>query len=259
VWIIENNKIGEVVKNNKGTKMEIIKYRNKSDIDVKFLDKFHYIRKHTTYVNFKRGQIKNPYDKSVFDLGFVGDGKYMTFANKRPTKQYISWFSMMRRCYSNLNYYSLYGGICTVCDEWLDYQVFAKWYDENYIETEERLHLDKDILYPGNKIYSPNNCLLVPQRINELFTYKSKTDGLPIGIKRTDSGKFSSTYGGKYLGSFNTLDKAFEIYKLHKEVNIKDVAEKYKDVISEKLYSALMNYEVLIENDANYNRESEVR
>lgn len=52
----------------------------------------------------------------------------------------------------------------------------------NRYECKGRLHVDKDILHPGNKVYSPENCILLPQRINELFFVSSRgTSNLPQG------------------------------------------------------------------------------
>ena len=62
------------------------------------------------------------------------------------------------------------------------FQNFAKWFDDNKYEVDGRLHIDKDILYPNCKIYSPETCLLIPQRINMLFLNKPNKRGLPNGI-----------------------------------------------------------------------------
>ena len=76
-----NNREGEIKPNNKGTLMKIIKYRNYNDIDVEFLDDHHFIKEHEIYVNFKNGNIKNPYDKTMGGVGYIGVGKYMAFDN----------------------------------------------------------------------------------------------------------------------------------------------------------------------------------
>ena len=76
--------------------------------------------------------------------------------------------------------------------------------------------------------------------------------GLPVGIKKTSSGKYSASYNGKNLGTFKTLDMAFEEYATTKERVIKEVANEYINIIPEEVYLALMNYRVLIENDKNY-------
>lgn len=47
---------------------------------------------------------------------------------------------------------------------------------------EKYWHLDKDILVAGNKIYSPETCLFVPNRINSLLIRGVKTGPLPLGV-----------------------------------------------------------------------------
>ena len=51
----------------------------------------------------------------------------------------------------------------------------------------------------------------------------------------------------EFLGYYETQEKAFEIYKYYKERNIKQVADYYKGRIPDKLYDALYNYEVEID------------
>ena len=118
-----------------------------------------------------------------------------------------------------------------VCDEWLNFQTFAKWHDENYYEVNERLHLDKDILIPGNTLYAPDRCLLIPQRINELFTCKVNGNGLPVGIYKTSAGRYNSSYNGKNIGTFDgyyiTNGKAMKI-KCTKSA--RDAQTIYKDL-----------------------------
>ena len=38
--------------------MKIVQYRSNDDIDIEFLDEFHYIKRHNTYSNFKAGGVK---------------------------------------------------------------------------------------------------------------------------------------------------------------------------------------------------------
>lgn len=101
-------------------------------------------------------------------------------------------------------------------------------------------------------MYSPENCLLVPQRINELFTCKSKDNGLPVGISLSTSGKYIASYNGKHLGTYSELGDAYKMYAKSKEVAIKKVANEYRGIIPGSTYDILMNYKVLIENDKNY-------
>lgn len=247
------NRIGEIKPNNQGTLMKIIEDNN-STIVVEFQDKYKHKVK-TTYTNFRSGEIKNPYDKTHCNVGYVGVGVYKTtLENGKHPQSYIIWNAVIERCYkvSLKDKYPAYFGICTVCKEWLNYQNFAKWYDNNFYQVgTERMHLDKDILSPGNKIYSPNTCLLVPQRINMLLFNKPNKRGLPNGISKTKYG-YSVTYNSLRLGNFKTLDDAFLHYAKAKEEKIQEVAEEYRKYIPYKLYIALKEYRVLLENDKNY-------
>lgn len=226
--------------------MKIISYRNKSDIDIEFQDENKYVSKHNLYVNFERGQVKNPYDRSICGHGYIGVGQYKAGSNVRA---YVIWRSMFMRCYAETSkhLFPAYYGVCSVCREWCNYQVFAKWYYDNYYEVDGRLHIDKDILCPGNKIYSPDKCLLVPQRINMLFVKHRKNHfNLPEGILLTKSGKYKTTYQGVSYGTFSTIEEAICKYLETKENAIQTIAESYKSIIPQKVYDALKNYEVTV-------------
>ena len=118
------------------------------------------------------------------------------------------------------------------------------------------MEIDKDILCKGNKIYSPQTCIIVPQRINKLFTKSNKLRGdLPIGVYYNKQNKkyrsqISKIENGKkqrvYLGLYNTPQEAFESYKKAKENYIKQVADEYKLYIPKELYDAMYDYRVEI-------------
>ena len=180
------NKIGLIRENTNGTLMKIIAYRNSTDIDVEFLDTHHYVKTNTTLSNFNTGAVKNPYDISIYGVGYIGSGNYKVGTYKHYVPEYTCWKGIIERCYceKKQDKYKTYYMISDICEEWKNYQIFAEWYYQNKYDVNERLHIDKDILYPGNKIYSPCHCLLVPQRINMLFTNKKNKRGLPNGIKK---------------------------------------------------------------------------
>ena len=241
--------LGETKENNKGSLMKIIKIVNSSCIDIEFQDSHHYVRQ-TTYNNFKTGGISNPYFPTVCNIGYHGVGK---FATNNNCVEYVTWKDMLERCYSekDKNDHMSYFGISEVCDEWHNFQNFAKWHDENYYEVNERLHLDKDILIPGNTLYTPDRCLLIPQRINELFTCKVNGNGLPVGITKTAKGKYNARYNEEKLGTFDTLEEAFEKYAQKKEETIKRIADEYINIIPKKAYDAIYRYKVEMKNDKN--------
>ena len=254
------SRLGELNISNEGYDMKIIEYNAYNDIWIEFQDRYK-TKIHTTYYIFKNGSIKNPYHKTSYGVGYLGVGKYKCKKNGKITKCYKTWSHMLERCYDpyRLNEFPTYID-CYVCEEWHNFQNFAKWYEENYYEVkEERMNLDKDILIKGNKIYSPETCIFVPQRINILFTKSDKTRGeYPIGIHKYSNNKIRvlcSIYDGEkgkkvkiHLGCFslNEILQAFTCYKNFKENYIKQVADEYKDLIPIKLYNALYNYQVEI-------------
>jgi len=78
-------------------------------------------------------KLKNPYNRSVFSVGYLCDGENRTKANGKLTEKYTKWYSMIRRCYSE-NYQKDKPSYieCTAIEEWHNFQNFCKWYDKNY-------------------------------------------------------------------------------------------------------------------------------
>lgn len=246
---------GEIGKNRFGTKMEIIEYQNYKNIVVEFKD-LHKHKVRTAYNNFERGHVRNPYDKSVCSVGYLGVGIYSAGIGNKIMDEYSVWVSMMKRCYSKKfqKRFPAYKG-CTVVSEWHNFQNFGEWYTENYYEIDgEGTELDKDILIKGNKIYGPETCIFVPQKINNLFPQKSlRRSEYYMGITfHKINEKFVANCGGEknkkqqYLGSFDTQEEAFCAYKKYKENLIRKIANEYKTVIPTKLFESMMNYRVEI-------------
>lgn len=244
------SRVGETNKNRLGSVMVVDQYNGSQDVIVRFVDHGNTVK--CTWQQFIKGSVKNVYDKSKFGIGFIGEGKHSIRENDRYTDKYLTWSGMLMRCFSKrfLEDHPTYKD-CTVCEEWHCYQNFADWYDENYYEVEgHRMHLDKDILVKGNRVYSPDTCAFVPQFINGMFIGRKALRGnLPIGVKTCS--RYENKYevrccdskgGRKYLKTFNSPEEAFEAYKEYKEQVIKDIAEEYKLLIPDNLYEAMMNY-----------------
>ena len=240
------SKLGAKVTTSEGYSCEIIEYIAWDNCKV-LLDG-NIIIENVRYESFNKGMIKNHYKKSVYGIGYLGEGKYKTSFNGKHTKYYTKWRSMLGRCYDEIQSSSTYGAV-TVCEEWHNFQNFAEWFYENYIESFE---LDKDIICSDCKIYSPETCCFVPQEINKLFTKRdNKRGALPIGVCSSGHNTFIAQFSfgtgkQKYLGSFNTFEEAFQVYKVAKEQYIKEVADKWKGLISENVYQAMYGYQVEI-------------
>jgi len=243
------DRTGESKISTRGLKMTVIRYTNQKDMDVEFENG--YIAKNVHYANFLRGLIKNPYHPSVFDIGYIGNGDYPSWRNGEYTPQYRTWQNMLERCYTKKRHAGNMAYIgCETCSKWHNFQVFAKWRDENYYQIPgERICLDKDILNKGNRIYSPENCMFVPQKINLIFRNLNDGEGHYTGVVYDERYKRFIAHTSKngkpnHLGQRNTPEEAFLLYKKAKEEYIRTTADAYRDVIPERVYEALYKYAV---------------
>ena len=252
---MNKQRIGKKGLNNFGSEIIIVGYRKWEDIDVYF-PKYDWTFVHARYDNFKKGKIKCPYEPRTFGVGYLGEGKYKMSENGKYTDEYKIWHQMLGRCYDpkSQEIHSTYKE-CEVENSWLNFQDMAEWINENYYEVPgEKMCLDKDVLCKGNKVYSKETCIFVPQRINNLFVKSDKSRGKdPIGVYQVPSGNYrafcSNGYGEQIrLGTYPTEEEAFRVYKEYKENLIKRTIDSYEGKIPEPHYSrlktAMYNYEV---------------
>ena len=228
-----------------GSLVKIIRYKNCKDITIQFNYGFEV---NTRMTCLKKDNIKHPLQKTVYDIGYIGMGKYNT---SDSLVLYDKWSGILRRC-CDKKFQEKHNSYkdCIVDERWHNFQNFAEWFYKNWKSYMKGWHIDKDILVKGNKIYSPETCCFVPQEINILFTTSRSDKGMyPIGVHKVKHKFVSriSKYGSRLsLGSFTTPEEAFQAYKVAKEAYIKEVADKLKDKISPRVYEAMYSYEVEI-------------
>lgn len=235
-------RVGEVFHHEVYGEYSVIEYINSKKVKIKFTLSGYEAISNSTAVRYSR--VRDPYQQLVFGVGKSYSEKYSVRLNKKKTPQYVAWENMLMRCYyPKTSRYSAYGGIgVKVCDEWLSYENFAKWYDDNYIEG---YHLDKDLLGDGT-IYSPEDCCYVPQKLNSVFVVNSKNIGrpqadLPTGIYRQGSGYTSSVLKEKRY--FTGKEDAHKDYLTRKWNSVRYIAtEMYRwTEITEKVYQAVLD------------------
>lgn len=177
--IIANKKIrikliGSVYQTREGFKIIITDVNNVHDVQIEFIEVEVPCVKRTTYQNILKGQIKYPY-KIIKNGAYYGVGPYTARRNGKKTKEYEIWSGMLDRCGRSAAYKDVY-----ICKEWLCFQNFAKWYNDNTYDSGLKLSVDKDILTYYNsefeKFYSPDSCLIIPLAMNiKLENINSKT------------------------------------------------------------------------------------
>ena len=192
---------------------------------------------------------------TVRGVGYLGSNLDLKSThNGKLCKIYTQWYSMIERCYSK-KFHRInptYIG-CTVSDEFKDYSKWREWYD-NYQYKYDGWQLDKDLLVKGNKVYSIETCVFLPHIINSTLTKSNKTRGNYLIGTYFDKqhkkfvAKISLGAGNqKVLGYYDNEYEAHLSYKKAKEEYIKELADKYKDLLDPRAYEALYNYTVDID------------
>lgn len=191
-------------------------------------------------------------ERFVFGVG-INDAQYIVQPTVNGERYYCPiyqcWQDMLRRCYdSNSSHkYPTYSN-CKVCDEWLIFSNFKEWYQTN--PPKEGYELDKDLLFPGNKEYSPKTCIFVPSKINNFILDRKRKRGLyPIGVcfhKRSKKYQATIKLDNKqhYLGLFSTPETAYEAWKKSK-LQFLDNMKSELDEIDVRLFDSI---KLIIEN-----------
>ena len=174
-------------------------------------------------------------NKLVFGVG-VNDLGYRVHVQEDVTKNgdkrirktvfqcryYVVWGSMLERCYSKKYLESRPSYIGTsVCSEWLYASAFRKWMEQ---QDWHGKCLDKDIIAPGSKLYSPDTCAFVLQATNKFVTARDACRGeYPVGVylfKRTGEyrAQCKNPFTGKneHLGCYSTPEEAHEAWRERK-------------------------------------------
>ncbi|CAH9015257.1 putative portal protein [Vibrio phage 489E54-1] len=149
-------KPGTRFETNSNGPLTVTKYINSRSVIVEFCD--------TGYVttvpsgDIRRGRVRDRLRPSVCGVGFIGAGVY----SSKDKEIYFAWSGMLMRCYCSKyqKKYPTYIG-CTVSSVWCNFQNFAKWYVDNKPTEVGKFHVDKDLKFKNNKLYSPETCTLV--------------------------------------------------------------------------------------------------
>ena len=153
--VARRDRTGEENYNSFGSKMIIKEYRKTTDIDVYFPE-YNWVFEHATYSNFKKGNVKCPYETRYYGKGYLGEGRYKVKENGKKSIWFKIWHHMLERCYDpKLKKKRPTYKECEVEEYLLNFQHMGEWIDKNYYEVQgEQMCLDKDILCKGNKVYS---------------------------------------------------------------------------------------------------------
>lgn len=186
--------------------------------------------------------------------------EYYDYNTVKGNPAYNIYNGIYGRCYGGSMFVNQCYDDAYMCDEWKnDRDAFAEWYSVNYYECDgERMAVDKDLLNRGNKEYAPDKCCILPETINSALASATKRRSRYKSAKRYAIGvDYDKTRGKFYaritpfgqdkqvkLHYWDTEEEAFQEYKLFKESELRILALRYKDKIPDRLFDALIKYEV---------------
>lgn len=174
----------------------------------------------------------NDADYSVYEYESIGGKIQLVW--RCPF--YKLWTGMLRRAYSPKMHAKCptYQN-CTISDDWHVFSSFRSW---AITQPWEGNQLDKDILKPGNKVYSAETCIFIPQNLNTFLTdHGAKRGEHPIGVylqksdgkyKARCSNPFSGEY--EYLGMYTDANDGHEAWRKRKN----EISCKYADMQSDQ-------------------------
>lgn len=251
-WVIANSlrsgyvapdssyyRVGDILRLKDDSSVEIVEFIDYDHIKVSPCGYDNMLPVATSIGVLLKGHFKNPMKPLICGVGYFGQGAATAKDNnEESTFVYNCWGSMMHRCYNpkskNYNIYGLRG--VTVCDDWHNFQNFARWYLAQDHNSERGWQIDKDLTKFGNKVYTARSCAIVPAAINSLLTVNlSQEKELPTGVYyESNCNKFRSKSPKESKLSRDTfvnIEDAINNYLVHKSQIIKDILDLYsKDI-----------------------------
>lgn len=179
-------------------------------------------------------------------VGLVTLGRFSPRVGRNQTKEHALWTGMLARVYSGR--YEAYLG-CEVSDNFKNFQYFAGWCQDQVGFGIEGYSLDKDILVKGNRAYSEERCVFVPDELNGSMLLQKKHRGkYPIGVQyranNTNRPYLAFHTKTGHSSCHASVKEAFQAYKQDKEKYMRSLAEKYKGLVDDRVIYALENYEI---------------
>lgn len=186
-----------VIHDTKFGKLKVVEYRGALDVVVEFLETGYKTTSRADTI--RNGQTKDKTKPIIFNVGFIGDGEFKSFLNKKRTVAYEKWYHMLERCYCEKHHarFPTYKD-CSVDPEWHNFQNFAGWLHSHDFDV-SLYELDKDGVKQGNRVYSPSTCKL---------------------ISRAENIEISQSRGCKLLSPEGDVVEVFNLSKFSRENNL---------------------------------------
>ena len=230
--------VGDVISTNSGA-CRVTKYETRLRVTVTFIDTGY--TKTTSTQALRRGSVKDPYFPSIRGVACLGEGKFRASIHSRLTPEYKLYLSVTTRCYDtefqqkNPTYRK-----CRLCEDWLNFQTFARDVSQMKNFGRRGFDLDKDLRILGNKEYGPSACSFIPHCINTVLLRREAE-----GVYLQDGGGFLTKLRmyneNVYLGTFKSKRKAMSIYREAKSEYVIELANTHRKELHPEVYNNLVN------------------
>ena len=139
------------------------------------------------------------------------------------------WFGINRRCDPDSDYVKSRPTYQGCRNEFSSFEEFKQWAESQagFYKKDGKgkfWQIDKDLISPGSKVYSPDACIFVPSQLNMFMTDRAAARGeWPIGVSwQKSADKFKAycrnpfTCKQEHLGMFSDPDAAHEAWRKRK-------------------------------------------
>lgn len=162
---------------------------------------------------------------------------------------YRDWYAMINRVYGSNSLPSYNDN--SICDEWGSFMKFREWVLSQPNKDWQNCSLDKDILFKGNTVYSPEKCCYVDQLVNSFITDRGAVRGqFMLGVtwhkhRKCFVAQCANPFGVTpyekrgYIGGFATEQEAHLAWKAKKREYAYILAEMQDD---KRIADALRGY-----------------
>jgi hypothetical protein len=123
-----------------------------------------------------------------------------------------------------------------------DYKTFYRWYRHQPCSQLSQVYLNHKLLYPDNRVYSADTCVLLPKELHDILV-QSRITWAEFEAFETGDEELGYAVPAEKVAS------AFKAAKAIAERDIRAVAEKYASVLDERAYVALVAYRIVLTND----------
>jgi hypothetical protein len=183
----------------------------------------------------------------IYGVGFNSGKRGQGFPAKTKEgilREYDHWRRMLQRSYDT-KWQALHPTYakCEVGTSWWDYQGFARDF-HNCKYRAENSDLDKDLIVIGNKTYSKEFCVYLPEEINKTIIIEGT-----VARWHSRDEIFEYNCNGVYLGRSSCHIKLGELWVDAKLGRIRYLADKYKDVIDPAAHKTLMEFQINFDSD----------